>query len=137
MSQIAAPLVELLAADFDPSDHFVVHPCGHWVVKRLLGCEGRGGGEGGIMEDGGEEGKEREMEIGDKRAEKEEESEHEEDEERGEKDKKGGREEGESFAEMILGRVSDDDIRAWTATNRGAFVTLRYAYNYFLQPYIL
>ena len=24
---------------FDPNDHLIVHPCGHWVVKRLLSSE--------------------------------------------------------------------------------------------------
>ena len=38
----------------------------------------------------------------------------------------GEGEEGTSFAERILDKVSADDIRGWTTTNRGAFVTCRY-----------
>ncbi|CAI8007949.1 Pumilio homolog 3 [Geodia barretti] len=115
VAHIGAPLVELLAADFDPSDHFVVHPCGHWVVKRLLTSEEiGGGGEGGNGEEGGEGeeggGEERENE----------------DEKRGgsgEKETGGDEiEKTRSFAEMILEGVSEDNIRAWTNTNRGAFI---------------
>ena len=67
---------------FDPNDHLVVHPSGHWVVKRLVNSEGESGEEA--------EG-----------------------------------ERGPSFAERILGRVSAEDIQAWTSTNRGAFVACR------------
>ena len=88
LTQLFNPLLDMLAMTFDPDDHLVVHPCGHWVVKRLLGNE-----SGGKSEEGGK-----------------------------------GQEEGPSFAEMILDRVAADDIRAWTTTNRGAFVTCRYMY---------
>ena len=66
--------------EFDPSHHLVVHPSGHWVVKRLLATE----------EGEGEEGEG----VG-------------------------------SFAERILERASEENLRAWTSTNRGAFVTCR------------
>ena len=72
--------MDLLAEEFNPDGHLVVHPSGHWVVKRLLNHEAK------------------------------------------EKEKK----ERESFAEMILERVSEDNLRAWTTTNRGAFVICRY-----------
>ena len=126
--------MELLAADFDPSDHFVVHPCGHWVVKRLLTSEEiGGGGEGGNGEEGGEGeeggGEERENE----------------DEKRGgsgEKETGGDEiEKTRSFAEMILEGVSEDNIRAWTNTNRGAFIVCRlscmYTWCVFLVTMIL
>ena len=108
VAHIGAPLVELLAADFDPSDHFVVHPCGHWVVKRLLNCEeiGGGGGEGGEGEERGNEDEKR----------------------GGSREKETGGDEIEktkSFAEMVLEGVSEDNIRAWTNTNRGAFIVCR------------
>ena len=134
MAHIGAPLVELLAADFDPSDHFVVHPCGHWVVKRLLTSEEiGGGGEGGNGEEGGEGeeggGEERENE----------------DEKRGGSgEKETGGDEIEKtryFAEMILEGVSEDNIRAWTNTNRGAFIVCRlscmYTWCVFLVTMIL
>ena len=98
LNQLFNPLLDLLAMTFDPDDHLVVHPCGHWVVKRLLGSESGGKGE--------EEGK--------------------------------GQEEGPSFAEMILDRVAADDIRAWTTTNRGAFVTCGYKCIYmYMTVYII
>ena len=81
----------------------MVHPSGHWVVKRLLKNESVSEGEeeeGEGVSEGEEEGE----------------------------GVSEGEEEGEgeiSFAERILDRVSADDIRAWTATNRGAFVTCR------------
>ena len=37
-----------------------------------------------------------------------------------------GEEKSGSFAEMILEMVSEENLRAWTTTNRGAFVTCRY-----------
>ena len=141
LSQLYDPLVDLLAVRFNASDHLVVHPCGHWVIKRLLinesGEEKRKGEEGGGKE--GEEVDEREeedegeegMEEGGKGREEdvrvgedgnEVEGEVEGNVVEGEVEEK---EEGEAFAERILCRVLPDDIRAWTTTNRGAFVTCR------------
>ena len=132
LSQLYDPLVDLLAVRFNASDHLVVHPCGHWVIKRLLINEGReekrkgeeGGGKEGEEveerdeEDEGEEG----MEEGGKGREEDVRVEEDGNEVEGEVE---GKEEGEAFAERILCRVLPDDIRAWTTTNRGAFVTCR------------
>ena len=143
LSQLYDPLVDLLVVRFNASNHLVVHPCGHWVIKRLLINEGREekrkGEEGGGKE--GEEVKERDEE--DEREEGMEEggmggeedvrvgedgNEVEGEVEEGREKygmKEGEKEEGEAFAERILCRVLPDDIRAWTTTNRGAFVTCR------------
>ena len=46
VSQFCEPLVELLAVPFNASDdHIVIHPSGHWVIKRLITSEEQRGGE--------------------------------------------------------------------------------------------
>ena len=104
VSLIFEPLVDMLAERFDADNHLVVHPSGHWVVKRLLNSEG-----------GRNEEVEGEREAGEDVSKEESEG--------GSEEGKGER--GDSFAERILDRVSGDDIQAWTTTNRGAFVTCR------------
>ena len=135
LSQLYDPLVDLLAVRFNASDHLVVHPCGHWVIKRLLINESREekrkGEEGGGKE--GEEVKEREeedegeegMEEGGMGGEEDMRVGEDGNEVEGELEEGREKEEGEAFAERILHRVLPDDIRAWTTTNRGAFVTCR------------
>ena len=93
----------MLQMTFDPDNHIVTHPCGHWVVKRLLG------------------GRQKKME------EKDVEEREEEEKGLGEKEREEENERGSLFAAMILDRVEADSIRSWTSSNRGAFVVCRYA----------